>query len=413
MRALSDIRADLSTARKLFCVATTVAVLLTLSASFESQAAAAGETFATLAAKADAARDAEHLDEAASLYRRALALRPSWKDGWWSLGTIYYDQDAYAKAARAFEGLLKADPKNGTGYVMLGLCQFELKQDAASLKSIQTGLSFGLIKDQSLRDVVLYHEGILLLREGKFGSAQDTLSLLASYGQGGDQAALALGMAALGIRPHNLPAQGSVDYGVVLRAGRAEALCAKKQFDEGAKIYAQVVAEAPEFPNIHFAYGRFLLLEHLTDEAIKELQVEIKNNPQQVQSYLEIASVQYHVDSSDGVKYAEQAVKMSPNLPFAHYLLGLLYTDVNDYAKAIAELELAEKSNIREADLYYALGRAYSRTGRKADAARARATFLRLNSTGKEEPNIYGEHRPLSHDPASGFAQSPREAKQP
>jgi tetratricopeptide (TPR) repeat protein len=134
------------------------AILLLLLLSFVTpHSFAAAETFATLAAKADAARDAEHLDEAAALYRRALALRPSWKDGWWSLGTIYYDQDAYAKAARAFEGLLKADPKNGTGYVMLGLCQFELKQDAASLKSIQTGLSFGLIKDQSLRDVVLYH----------------------------------------------------------------------------------------------------------------------------------------------------------------------------------------------------------------------------------------------------------------
>jgi tetratricopeptide (TPR) repeat protein len=404
----------LTTSRRRFLFATSVILLSVLVLSVRLPALAATETFATLAAKADSARDAEHLDEAAALYRQALALRPSWKDGWWSLGTIYYDQDAYAKAARAFEGLLKADPKNGTGYVMLGLCQFELKQDAASLKSIETGLSFGLIKDQSLRDVVLYHEGILLLRQGKFGSAQDTLSLLASYGQRGDQAALGLGMAALGIRPQNMPAEGSAESAIILRLGRAEALGARKQFDEGAKIYAQVVADAPEFPNIHFAYGRFLLLEHLTDEAIKELQVEIKNNPQQVQSYLEIASVQYHVDSPEGVKYAEQAVTMAPNLPFAHYLLGLLYTDINEFPKAITQLELAEKSNIHETDLYYALGRAYSRAGRKADAARARATFLRLSSAGgKEEPNIYGEHRPLSHDPASGFTHSNSEAKQP
>ena len=376
---------------------------------------AVGDNFAALSAKAEAARDAERLDEAVSLYRRALVLRPSWKDGWWSLGTIYYDQDAYAKAARAFQSLLKADPKSGTAYSMLGLCQFELGQDAAALRSIQSGLSLGLVKDQSLRNVVLYHEGILLLRQGKFGNAQDALSLMASYGAEGDQAALALGMAALRLRPQSLPAEGSKEREVVLRAGRAEVLGAQKKFDEGAKVYRELAAEAPEYPSLHYAYGMFLLLEHLTDEAIVEFQQEIKNNPRHVQSYLEIASAQYHVDSAAGAKYAEEAVKLQPALPATHYLLGLLYADTSEYAKAITQLELAEKSQIHEPDLYYALGRAYSHTGRKQEAARARAMFLRLSSeaSGQEEPNIYGEHRPLAHDRAAARAGSNNEAKRP
>jgi predicted Zn-dependent protease len=373
------------------------------------------DDFATLSAKADAARDAERIDEAIPLYRRALALRPSWKDGWWSLGTIYYDRDSYAKAARAFQSLVKVDPKNGTGYAMLGLCQFELGQDAASLQSIQTGLGFGLIKDQSLRKVVLYHEGILLLRQGQFGMAQDALSLLASYGAEGDQLALALGMAALRIRPQELPAEGSPEHNVVLQAGRAEILGAQSKFDEGAKIYTALVAVAPAFPSLHYAYGKFLLLEHLTDEAIAEFQQEIKSDPHHVQSYLEIAAVQYHVDSAAGTKYAEEAVKLQPSFPFAHYLLGLLYADTGEYAKAVPELEQAEKSRIREADLYYALGRAYSHTGRKEDAARARATFLRLSAeaSSQPEPNIYGEHRPRPHNPGTEPAHSGSEAKQP
>ena len=376
---------------------------------------AVSDNFAALSAKADAARDAEHLVEAISLYRRALVLRPSWKDGWWSLGTIYYDQDAYAKAARAFQSLLKADPKSGTAYSMLGLCQFELGQDAAALRSIQSGLSLGLVKDQSLRNVVLYHEGILLLRQGKFGNAQDALSLMASYGAEGDQSAWALGMAALRIRPQNLPAEGSKQREVVLRAGRAEVLGAQKKFDEGATIYRELAAEVPEYPGLHYAYGMFLLLEHLTDEAIGEFQQEIKNNPRHVQSYLEIASVEYHVDSAAGATYAEEAVKLQPALPAAHYLLGLLYADTSEYPKAITQLELAEKSQIHEPDLYYALGRAYSRTGRKQEAARARAMFLRLSSeaSGQEEPNIYGEHRPLAHDRAAASAGSSDEVKRP
>jgi len=201
---------------------------------------------------------------------------------------------------------------------------------------------------------------------------------------------------------------------VVLQAGRAEILGAQKKLEDGAKIYSSLLAQAPAFPGLHYACGKFFLLQHLTDEAIAEFQQEIKNDPAHVQSYLEIAAVQYHVDSAAGAKYAEEAVKLQPALPFAHYLLGLLYADSSEYEKAITELEIAEKGHIREADLYYALGRAYSHVGRKEDAARARATFLRLNAqaSSEPEPNIYGEPRPRPHDPAAGRARPSDEGKQ-
>ncbi len=64
--------------------------------------------FSTLSARADAAREAGRLDEAVSLYRRALALRADWKEGWWAVGTILYDQDSHAEAASAFRRLLVA-----------------------------------------------------------------------------------------------------------------------------------------------------------------------------------------------------------------------------------------------------------------------------------------------------------------
>jgi predicted Zn-dependent protease len=356
----------------------------------------AADTFTSLAARAEAARDANRLDEASSLYRRALALRPSWKDGWWSLGTIYYDRDEYGEAAAAFQHLLGVDPKNGTAYAMLGLCEFELGQDAAALRNIQIGLKLGLLEDEALRKVVLYHEGILLLRQNRFGSAQDALSLLASYGVKEDQLATALGMAVLAISPQNMPA-GEKERGIVLRAGQAETLGAQKDFDQGGKIYARLVAESPEFPNLHYAYGRYLLLAHQPDAAVAEFQQEIKNNPGHTRSYLYIAAIRYRMDSAAGVKYAAEAVRLDPTLPFGHYLLGLLYADIHEYAKAIPELELAAKDMSQRSDIYYALGTAYARVGREQDAARARETFRRLGieAAGKDGPNIYGDNPPI------------------
>jgi Flp pilus assembly protein TadD len=66
---------------------------------------------------------------------------------------------------------------------------------------------------------------------------------------------------------------------------------------------------------------------------------------------------------------------------FAHYLLGLLLLDTDNFHSAIPELETARKSLPREAKLYFALASAYSRAGRKLDARQARITFQRLKES--------------------------------
>jgi predicted Zn-dependent protease len=71
-------------------------------------------------------------------------------------------------------------------------------------------------------------------------------------------------------------------------------------------------------------------------------------------------------------------VKLQPSYPFGHYLLGLLYLDTNDVARAIPELEAAARLVPTEPQFQFSLGSAYARAGRQKDAARARAAFTRL-----------------------------------
>ena len=52
----------------------------------QSRSATTSE-FSILSARAEAALAAGRLDDAAPLYRKALAVRPDWKEGWWALGT--------------------------------------------------------------------------------------------------------------------------------------------------------------------------------------------------------------------------------------------------------------------------------------------------------------------------------------
>jgi tetratricopeptide (TPR) repeat protein len=348
--------------------------------------------FATLSAQAEQASQQNRLDDAVTLYRKALALRPSWPEGWWALGTLHYDRNAYKEAAAAFQRVVALQPKSGSPRVMLGLCQFELGEDDAALKNIQEGRSLGINPDPQFQRVMLYHQGILLLRKGRFESAGEVLSDLAKQGVKNDDADLALGMVVLRILPKDLPVADTPGREVVLRAGKAECLAAQKKFEDATQAYHALVNDFPDFPNVHYAFGRFLLETHEVDAAVAAFQQEIASSPQSVPARLQIAAARYRVDSAAGLPYAREAVKLQPHLPFGHYLLGLLLLDTGDFERAIAELETARKGLPSEAGVYFALGNAYARVGRKVEAAEARETFKRLDKASRPESSetIYG-----------------------
>src|SRR5262245_34280266 len=76
-----------------------LALLWTLVSGAAQGALQRPSSFERLAGQAAKASQENRLEDAAGLYRRALALRPSWKEGWWSLGTLEYDRSRYREAA--------------------------------------------------------------------------------------------------------------------------------------------------------------------------------------------------------------------------------------------------------------------------------------------------------------------------
>ncbi len=361
--------------------------------SFSQTRVAARSSFQEIARQAKQATADNRLADAARLYRQALRLNASWKEGWWGLGTALYDQSRYAEAKQAFGLLAALDRENGSARLFLGLCEFELGEDSSALADIRSARALGIPDDPQVRKATLYDEAQLELRKSEFESAIATLRLLAREGARGDEVNLAWGMAMLRMAPQQLPAEGSPERSVVLRVGNAQALAADRQFDAARAAYQSVIDSAPGFRGIHYAFGRFLLDAHDVDSAIHEFKQEIANDPTNVMARLQIAAARYRTDSAAGLPFAQEAVRLSPGLPFGHYLLGLLYLDTGDAADAIPNLEIAQKAFPNEPKVYFALGSAYAKTGRKQDAAHARATFIRLNSSRARQPEatVYGE----------------------
>jgi predicted Zn-dependent protease len=367
--------------------------------------------FSMLSVAADAARRGGRLDEAAALYRKALGLRPAWKEGWWALGTILYDRDSYADAARAFRRLVALDSQNGTAHLMLALCEYQLDRDASAAQHIQAAKKLGVQKDGDLPRVLAYHEAMLLLRAGRYERALEALQPLVVEGVTDEHVDLAVGMGVLLMRPRDPALAAPTARDIVLRAGRAERQSLGKQFDAAKTQYAALVREAPGFPNLHYAYGRFLLATEDLENGVAQFLEEIKNSPAHVRARMLIASARYRVDSAAGIPFALEVVKLQPEYPFGHYLLGLLYVDTGDIPRATRELETAARMVPDEAQFQFALGNVYARAGRQEDAARARAAFVRLRDKAASSDGAEDTLRRRDLDGATTAITNPKRVK--
>lgn len=348
------------------------------SSSANPQKAPGGsKAFQALQKRADEARDANQLDLAVKLYRQALVQNPKWTEGWWSLGTLRYDSDRYAEAELAFERVVVLDPKQGTARAMLGLCEFELGQSQRALKDIEASKTLGVLEDKQLRDVVTFHEAVLLQRTGRFEAAKEALSSMCRNGVRSSELAGIFGMVALRMRDVAPPDESTVTGQVVEHVGRAACLTGAKEYDTAKSEFETVIAGAPHFPLVHYAYGCALIDANDVPGAVKEFETDIAEEPKSVLPRLRIAAAEYKVDSGAGLKYAEEVVQLDPKLSLGHYLFGLLLLDTGAYEKAVPELETARKAFPREGRIDLALATAYAHVGRGEDAARARAEFAR------------------------------------
>lgn len=337
------------------------------------------EEFGAIAKQAEEARVGGRLDDAIALYQKGLKLNPEWKEGGWYLATILYDKDRYAEAADLFRVLSAAEPKNGPAAVMLGLCEFETRQYERSLNDLQRGEELGLGDNRDLIAAASYHTGILLARTGRFEEAYESLLPLARQDNQSPSIIEAFGLATL--RMPFLPSEIPPDKrDLVLMAGRGTFGMAAHHTQDAQKAFQDLVARYSGTPNVHYAYGTFLLSDQ-SDLALKEFRRELEISADHLAALLQIAFEYIKRNEYEAaLPYAEKAVKISPTQFATHNALGRILVETGDLARGISELEIGVKQALDSPAMHFALAHAYSKAGRKEDAARERATFLKLDA---------------------------------
>lgn len=347
--------------------------------------------FEQVGQRAAAARQADKLDEALRLYQQGVHQKPSWVEGWWALGTIYYQLDRYTEGRAAFQRLVALEPKGGVGWAFLGLCEYQCRDYANALLHLQRARELGLGASAEIASVAKYHTAILLNKFAQFEMAFTVLSEVAKAQKESPALLEVFGLTML--RMAYLPTEIPADQReVVSKMGRAAWLGAAARRTEAQQEYGELLAAFPRTPNVHYAYGVFLLRD-APDEAIEAFKKEIELVPTHVFARLQIAfEAIKRNEHATGLPYAEAAVKLAPDLFATHNALGRILLEVGQTARAIQELELGVKQAPTSPEMHFALARAYAKAGRKADADRARADFMRLDKirrAGKE--NMVGD----------------------
>lgn len=342
--------------------------------------------FDHLKAQADEAREAGRLEDAIELYRKAVAAKPNWVEGWWYLATLLYDRDRYAEAVPAFKRVTVLQPQAGAPFVMLGLCEFKVGSYDGALGHLHKGQQMGVGENQDLSISMRYHLGMLLLLKGDYETAQNLFSALSYENLNREDLIIAHGLAVL--RLPMIPSQVTPDYRdreMIRRAGFAEHQSAQKNQADARQEYERLAADYPKAPGVQYAYGRYMLNQRGDEEAIAAFKKEIENSPNHALARLQIAYVSLrNKEAEAGLKFAQEAVGLHARLPLGHYLLGRILFEMGENARAVEELETARRLAPNEPKVHFTLSRAYARAGRKAEADQARETFVRLNKIAEE-----------------------------
>jgi tetratricopeptide (TPR) repeat protein len=325
----------------------------------------------------DEARLAGRLSEALDHYGKALQIRPKWPEGWWNVATILYEGDRYAEARDAFRNLVALDPKNGRAWGMLGLCEFQTREYERAGVSLQRGRSLGLENNREIESVVRYHTALLYIRFEHFEIAYDILTEFLQVGNESPKVKEAFGLAML--RMPFLASEIPPDKREqVIIAGRAGFFMASRRLEEARTAFAELLARYPDAPNVHYAYGVFLLNQD-ADAALKEFRRELEISPSHQPSMVQMAFEYMKRDELDtALPFAEKAVQLAPNMFPARNVLGRILLDLGQIERAIKELEEGARLAPTSPEMHFALARAYTRVGRKADAERERELFKRL-----------------------------------
>jgi tetratricopeptide (TPR) repeat protein len=294
----------------------------------------------------------EHYKEAVTQYRKALALSPSMPGLRLNLGLSEFKSGQMKAATRTFELLLTGTPKSSPEWLRLatlaGLSHYGVGEYAAAVPYLKDAtaadpknLPFRLTLAQSC------------LWSKQYQCVLDVYREIVTLNAESAEADMLAG----------------------------EALDEMKDKPAAVQQFRAAVKADPKMPGAHFGLGYLLWGMLQFDEAAKEFQAELDNNPDHALALTYLGDCQIQLGRpGDAPALLEKAVRIDPKIEQAHLDLGILYENAGRRGDALNELKKAEILNPSDQTVHWRLARFYKAMGKSEEA---KAEFDKTRSLQK------------------------------
>jgi tetratricopeptide (TPR) repeat protein len=290
--------------------------------------------------------------------------------------------DRYAECAPAFRKLAALKRDSAPAWTMAGLCEYKLHRYDAAFESLSQVERLKFQEPPELAQAARLHLALVLTKSGSFEKAIAVLTEMTRAGSKTPEAIAVAGIA--GLRQPWLPTEVPEDKReLVFKLGDAMTTGMASEYKEALPKFEELVQQYPAEPNVHFRFGAYLNTQD-SDRGIEEIKKALALAPDHVPALVGLASIYLKREDTEAAsQYAERAVKASPGDFSGHIALGRVLLAREDPAGAVSELEIAAKLAPASSEVHFSLAAAYSRLGRKEDAAREQAEFKRLQQLEK------------------------------
>ena len=278
-------------------------------------------------------------DQAIAVYKDALRTSPDDQAILLNLGLVYLRQEDHAKALPLFSRVAELDPQNLQARQLLAVCRAYLGQLEPAIRDLE-----------ALRAANPHDDGILFL----------------------------LGFAYL--KNHDAEKAKPIFEAMFEAAGaaRAQFLIGRANYEatmfpQAEESFREVLRTDPRFPGVHLELGKVYLCLRRTEDAIRELQLALKDNPGDGDAnYFLGAMLVQDGRFADGIPYLERAKMAKPDSWAAYFYLGKAKLRLEKPQEAVVFLQRAVQLNpTDEVSAYYQLGKALEACGRDEEARRA------------------------------------------
>ena len=287
------------------------------------------------------------LNCAVAAFKQALRLEPRSAEAHFDLGLVRQSQQQPAAAISEFRLALEYDPALLQAHCAIGSSLSEPTEAESEFRK-------ALAVDPQL---VCALDGMaqVLVKERRYDAALDFWRQALRIQPDAPDMQLALATAtyksATARKANGLPALDGADVADAIR------------------LLTDLTKTNPDMTDAHFALGNIYANERRDREAADEYHEITRRNPNDMVALA--AQVKALIDTSayaEALAPARDYVRQKPNDPSGHVMLGTVYQQLGDYAKAEPELELGAARAPGDFEARYQLGLLLARMGKPAQA---------------------------------------------